>query len=92
MKEYSYIGVAENLMGDEERYVVRSTDCPIHAGNVVEITIGRYTFLGEVLHAAFLPMGSEEEAMLSEFGTIHEVNKIYGLAWKKKEEVAEDGN
>ena len=92
MSEYSYIGVIEDLMGDEERFVVRSTDHTIRAGNIVSITIGRNTILGEVLHSAFLPIGSEEEAMLSEFGAIYEVEKIYGLAWKKKEEVTEDGN
>lgn len=92
MKNYSYIGVIEDLMGDEERFVVRSTNYSISAGNVVAITIGRNTILGEVLHSAFLPIGSEEEAMLSEFGTIYEVEKIYGLAWEKKEEVTEDGN
>lgn len=93
MKNYSYIGVIEDLMGDEERFIVRSTtDHSIKAGNIVAITIGRNTILGEVLHSAFLPIGSEEEAMLSEFGEIYEVEKIYGLAWEKKEEVTEDGN
>lgn len=92
MKNYSYIGVIEDLMGDEERFVVRSTNYSINAGNIVAITIGRNTILGEVLHSAFLPIGSEEEAMLSEFGTIYEVEKIYSLAWEKKEEVTEDGN
>ena len=92
MKKYSYIGVIENLMGDEERFVVRSTHYPINSGSIVSTTIGRSTVLGEVLHSAFLPIGSEEEAMLSEFGSIYEVEKIYGLAWEKKEEVTEDGN
>ena len=46
----------------------------------------------KVRHAAFLPIGSEEEAMLAEFGQIYEVEEIYGLAWKKKEEEKEDGN
>lgn len=92
MKEYSYIGVIEDLMGDEERFVVRSVDCSIHAGNIVAITIGRNTILGEVLHAAFLPIGSEEEAMLSEFGNIYEVEKIYRLTWEKEEEEEENGN
>ena len=86
MKEFSYIGVIVDLMGDEERFVVRSADSPIHAGNIVQISIGRNTILGEVLHSAFLPIGSEEEAMLSEFGAIREVEKVYNLAWEKKEE------
>lgn len=90
MDKYSYIGVIEDLMGDEERFVVRSADCPIHAGNIVQITIGRNTLLGEVLHSAYLPIGSEEEAMLSEFGDIHEVEKVYNLAWEKKEEEEKD--
>lgn len=92
MKKYSYIGVIEDLMCDEARFVVRSTDHSIHAGNIVAITIGRNTILGEVLHSAFLPIGSEEEAMLAEFGEVYEVEKIYGLAWEKKEEVTENGN
>ena len=86
MKEYSYIGVIEDLMCEEARFVVRSTDHSIHAGNIVAITIGENAIFGEVLHSAFLPIGSEEEAMLTEFGEIHEVEKIYGLAWLKKEE------
>ena len=90
MKEYSYIGVIEDLMGDEERFVVRSAYCPIYAGNVVEIAIGRNTFLGVVLHSAYLQIGGEEEAMLSELGTIHEVQKVYGLSWEKKKEVNKD--
>lgn len=92
MKKYSYIGVIEDLMSDEVRFVVRSTNYSISAGNVVAITIGSNTIFGEVLHSAFLPIGSEEEAMLSEFGTIYEVEKIYSLAWEKKEEATEDGN
>ena len=86
MNKYSYIGVIEDLMGDNERFVVRSADCPIHAGNIVQISIGRNTFLGEVLHSAFLPIGSEEEAMLAKFGAIREVEKVYNLAWENKEE------
>ena len=92
MKDYSYIGVIEDCTGDEERFVVRSKDHSIRKGNLVEITVGRHTFLGEVLHSAYLPIGSEEESMLAELGAIHEVEKIYGLAWEKKEEVTEDGN
>jgi hypothetical protein len=30
--------------------------------------------------------------MLAEFSNIHDVEKIYSLAWEKKEEVTEDGN
>ena len=92
MKEYSYIGVIQDLMCEEARFVVRATGHSIHAGSIVAIKVGSNTILGEVLHSAFLPIGSDEEAMLSEFGEIHEVEKIYGLDWEKKEEVTEDGN
>ena len=92
MKEYSYIGVANALFEYGGKFLVRSTECPILEGNIVALKIGEKTLYAEVLHAAFLLIGSEEEAMLAEFGDIHDVDKIYALAWEKKEEVTEDGN
>ena len=93
MKDYSYIGVAESIsfgIGSGAKFLVRSNDCPIHEDNIVVFKSGTTVVHAEVLHASFLPIGSEEEAMLAEFGEIHEVEKIYGLAWEKKEEVTED--
>ena len=95
MREYSYIGVAENAIfgvGSEVKFLVRSTKHTLHEGNIVALKIGEKTIYAEVLHAAYVRIGSEEEAMLAEFGDIHDVDKIYDLAWEKKEEVTEDGN
>ena len=91
MKDYSYIGVIEDLI-DEERFVVRSKDYSISAENIVEITVRGKALLGKVLHAAYLPIGSEEEAMLAEFGKIYIVDKIYRLAWNYEEEATKNGN
>lgn len=85
MKDYSYIGVAEDLV-DGAKFLVRSKACPIHDENIVEVKINGNRFLLNVLHAAFLLIGSEEEAMLAEFGEIHDVEKIYACAWDKKKE------
>ncbi len=85
MREYSYIGVAEDLF-DEVKYLVRSNNCPIHDGNIVMFVINSVPIHAEVLKAAFLRIGGEEEAMLAEFGEIHDVEKIYDLAWDKKKE------
>ena len=85
MKEYSYIGVGEEI-NDGFKVIVKSSACPIHEGNIVRVLINDIPFYAEILHAAFLLVGSEEESMLAEFGEIHEVEKIYGLAWDKKKE------
>ena len=92
MKEYSYIGVVDAIFDQGCRFIVRSNDCPIHECNIVAFTVDHKTVYAKVLHAAFLPIGSEEEAMLAEFGEIYEVEEIYGLAWKMKKEVIEDGD
>ena len=95
MNDYSYIGVAESISfgyGSGAKFLVRSRGHSIREGNIVELTSGGAVVHAEVLHSAFLPLGCEEEAMLAEFGEIHEVEKIYSLVWKKKEEVTEDGN
>ena len=91
MKEYSYIGVAEDLTCGA-KYLVRSSDCNIHNCNIVSFKFNCAIVYAKVLYAAFLPIGCEEESMLAEFGEIYEVEEIYGLAWKKKEEEKEDGN
>lgn len=85
MKEYSYIGVAEDLV-EGTKFIVKSNSCNLHEGNIVMFVIGGVPIYAEVLKAAFLRIGGNEEAMMTEFGDIHEVEKIYGLAWKKKEE------
>ncbi len=85
MREYSYIGVAEEIVSGA-KFLVRSNDCPIHDGNIVELSINGNRPLAEVKRAAFLQIGSEEEAMLAEFGEIHDVEKIYACAWDKKKE------
>ena len=92
MKKYSYIGVVDSLFDYGCKFIVRSADCPIYEGNIVAFTVNRQIVHAEVLHSAFLPIGGEEEAMLAEFGEVYEVDKVYGLAWEKKEEVTEDGN
>lgn len=92
MKDYCYIGVVGSLFDYGCLFIVRSTDCTIYEGNIVAFTVNRLTVHAKVLHSAFLPIGSEEEAMLAEFGEIYEVEKVYGLAWEKEEEVTEDGN
>ena len=92
MKKYSYIGVADPLFDYGCRFIVRSTDSPICEGNIVAFTVNKLIVHANVLHSAFLPISGEEEAMLAEFGKIHEVEKIYGLAWEKEEEATEDGN
>ena len=91
MREYSYIGVAE-VQNDGYKFLVRSNDCPIHNENIVEIKIDGNIVLLKVLHAAFLQIGSEEEAMLAEIGEIHDVEKIYACAWDKKKEEEKNGN
>ena len=92
MKDYSYIGVAEDILGDCSRFVVRSTEKPIRKGDIVVFRRERTIVQAEVLHSAFLPIGSDEEAMLAEFGVICDVEKIYKLHWEKTEEVIENGN
>lgn len=92
MKDYSYIGVAEDILGDCSRFVVRSTEKPIRKGDIVVFRRERTIVQAEVLHSAFLRVGCDEEAMLAEFGEICEVEKIYNLYWEKDEEVTEDGN
>ena len=39
MKEYSYIGVVDAIFDPGCRFIVRSTDCPIHDYNIVSFTI-----------------------------------------------------
>lgn len=85
MKEYSYIGVAEDLV-EGTKFIVKSNDHTLNEKNIVMFVIGGVPVYAEVLKAAFLRIGGSEEAMLTEFGEIHEVEKIYCLAWKKKEE------
>ena len=89
MSEYSYIGVAEDLV-EGTKFLVRSNECPIFDGNVVVIAFGEELVYAEVIKAAYLKIGGEEEAMLAEFGKIHEVEKIYALAWDKKKEEAKN--
>ena len=91
MKEYCYIGVAEDLQ-NEVKYLVKSYTCPIHEESIVVFTIGGATICAEVLKASFLRVGGEEEAMLAEFGDIHEVEKIYDIAWDKKKGEEKNGN
>lgn len=85
MKEYSYIGVAEDLV-EGTKFIVKSNSCNLHEKNIVMFVVGGVPIYAEVLKAAFLRIGGNEEAMLAEFGEIHEVEKIYGLDWEKKEE------
>ena len=89
MKEYSYVGVASSVgvgLGGV-KFLVRSKEHSIHKGSIVKFTVdNRATVYADVLHASYLPIGSEEEAMLAEFGDVYEVEKIYGLDWEKKEE------
>lgn len=92
MKDYSYIGVAEDILEDGTRFVVRSTECPIHKGDIVVFTAEQSIVQANVLHSAFMPIGSDEEAMLAEFGEIRNIEKIYTLHWEKAEEVIENGN
>lgn len=92
MKEYSYIGVVQELSNPDVKFLVRSTDCSICDGNIVLFRFDNWTIFAKVLHTAFLSIGSEEEAMLAEFGTIYDVEKIYAPTWEKKEEEKENGN
>ena len=85
MNEYSYIGVAEDLV-EGTKFIVKSNSCNLHEKNIVKIVVCGMPIYAEVLKAAFLRIGGNEEAMLAEFGEIHEVEKIYDLAWEKKEE------
>ena len=91
MKDYSYFGVAEDL-NTGAKFLVESNNCNIHSDNIIMFTTGNKHVYAQVLHSAFLPTGSEEKAMLAEFGEIRKVEKIYRLAWVKKEEEIEDGN
>ena len=91
MSKYSYIGVAEDL-NTGTKFIVSSTDHSIHEKNIVMCVVCGVPVYAEVIRAAFLRIGSDEEAMLAEFGEIYPAEKIYGLAWEKKEEVTEDGN
>ena len=91
MSEYSYIGVAKEIVSGA-KFLVRSNNCPIFDGNIVEISINGNRPLAEVLKAAFLCIGGDEESMLAEFGEIHEVEKIYAVAWDKKKEEEKNGN
>ena len=85
MSEYSYIGVAEDLV-EGTKFLVRSNECPIFDGNIVVIAFGDELVYAEVIKAAYLKIGGEEEAMLAEFGKIHDAEKIYACAWDKKKE------
>lgn len=85
MSEYSYIGLAKCL-STGAKFLVRSNDCPIFDGNIVEIKLGEVRFHAAVLHAAYLSIGGVEETILAEFGEIHDVEKIYACAWDKKKE------
>ena len=85
MKEYSYIGVAEDLV-EGTKFIVKSNNCNLYEKSIVMFVVGGVPIYAEVLKAAFLRIGGNEESMLTEFGEIHEVEKIYGLAWEKKEE------
>lgn len=89
MKEYSYIGVAKEIVSGE-KFLVRSSNCTIYNGNIVEFLINGNRFLAKVLRAAFLRNGGEEEIMLAEFSVIHDVEKIYACAWDKKKEEEKD--
>lgn len=85
MREYSYIGVAEDLV-EGTKFIVKSNDYNLHEKNIVMFVIGGVPIYAEVLNAAYLRIGGNEEAMLTEFGEIHKVEKIYGLAWDLKKE------
>lgn len=85
MKDYSYIGVAEDLV-EGAKFLVSSKDCPIHNENIVMFKVGCKCVFAAVLVASFLRIGGEEVAMLAEFGEIYDVEKIYALAWDKKKE------
>lgn len=91
MKSYSYIGVAEDL-NTGTKFLVSSTNHPIHEESIVMFKVRSNWIYAEVIKAAYLRIGGDEEAMLAEFGAIYPAEKIYGLAWKTKEEVTEDGN
>ena len=91
MSEYSYIGVVADLV-DGDKYLVRSNDCPIFEGNIVEFNFNGNRPLAEVLRAAFLRIGGDEETMLAAFGDIYDVEKIYACAWDKKKEEEKNGN
>ena len=88
MKKFSYIGIAKDLCTCT-RFLVRC-DRPIDAGDIVVLKIGPQSCRAEVMRSAYLLIGGDEEAMLSEFGEIREVEKVYQLHWEKEEEVTED--
>ena len=84
MKEYSYIGVAEDL-AEGVKFLVRSKTHTINRGDIVLFPYDGCVF-AEVLHSAFFENNSAEEAIMSEFGEIHDVVKIYRVSWDKKKE------
>ena len=80
MKDYFYIGVAESIsfgFGGGAKFLVKADDCSLRKGGIVKFAVGSAIVYAEVLHSAYLPSGGEEEAMLAEFGTIYEAEKIY---------------
>ena len=89
MKFY-YIGVAEDV-ATGTKFIVRSKHHSICRGYFVVFTTDKAVIYAEVIHAAYVPSDSTEEAILSEFGEIHDVDEIYQSVWKKKEEVTEYG-
>ena len=89
MKQYSYIGVAEDSL-DGVKFIVRSKTHPIHSGDIVYFWCGSSGVFAEVLTAAFLRIGGDEETMLAEFGEIHDVDKIYTPTWSNAKEEKKD--
>lgn len=88
MNEYSYIGVAESLrfgFGEGVKFIVRAKGHSIRKGHIVKFAADKATVYAEVLNAAYMRIGCEEEEMLSEFGKIYDVDKIYSLDWEKEE-------
>ena len=90
MKKFSYIGVAKDLCTGT-KFLVRC-DRPISARDIVAFKVGMQGCHAEIMRSAYFLIGGDEEAMLSVFGEIREVEKVYQLYWEKEEEGEKNGN
>ena len=85
MKDYSYIGVAMDLV-EGVKFIVRSKSFTMDAGNIVKFNTDDGCVCAEVLHSAFVDDAGTVAAIIAEFGNIYDVSSIYSLDWTKEVE------
>ena len=85
MKEYSYIGVAMDLV-EGVKFIVRSKFFTMDEGNIVKFHTDDGCVCAEVLHSAFVDDAGTVAAIIAEFGNIYDVSAIYSIDWTKEVE------